>query len=618
MSQHTLFHLQGNRIVTGLACTKCSLASSPCLVTNCLRGRGKTDKPTYMFVTLAPSEEEDQQASSHVGRAAGNLNRLLYQSLIDVTDCYFTHCLRCSLLRGEPKETYWKGCQEHFLREVREVQPTVIVAVGSKTISWLTGQTGMDKVRRKLLPLSLDPHFMVYPLRNPGAIHHQDGPDRQQMEHSICSDLQYLVEQVRLGQIHRQRDENVDYQIAHTPEDVDRFLAELEAYDDIAFDFEVAVRQGINLIPSKDFPTKDTVLVATGFSPAPGVSRAIPVFARGQASLWWWDDDYLTTNLLPRLADFFRRKFVYGWNAVQFDQKIARFCLGVERLQIRYDGMLNHYVLNEEQGTHRLEANALLYTNMRPWKSEFCMEDTLRLCGYLNCDTDSVCRLRGVFEPQLTPHQRWLFDELILPLAQELFEVEWEGIRVDEQNFDDLRDYLLRRMDEEQQLLQQTPEVSKFQMMRNETFNPEAHDHVRVIMRDILQLPSIKKTKGGEYGTDKSVLEHYKDIPFVASVRKYRQLSKLKGTYHDQLRSKIVHHHDQPYVSDLVRLPTPPPAVFRIPPGPRVHTSYKVHGTVTGRPASEDPNLMNLPREDTAGQVLEDANMIKKSFVATT
>jgi len=580
MSQHTLFYKQGNKIVTGLRCTQCELAANPQLKTNCMRGTGNTRNPTYMFVGLAPGNEDDGIGRPQTGANGRQLMQLLSEAGIDTRDCYFTNCLKCSLFGENSKEAHWKGCKHHFLKELGEIKPTVVVAVGAQAISWLTGHSGVTKLRRKLLPLADDFSQYVYPIRQPAALFHQQGSDLIALRSSMVSDLRYLKDLVDRRQITRDNDVSLDYRIAFTHADVDAFFDEMESYKELAFDLETT---------SLGHPQKHDRMVSCGFSFGEGVARVMPVRARGMASLWWWEDDYVNDHLIPRLRDFFTRKKVYGHNAIQFDLKWTRHELGIPRLNIDYDTMLNHYLIEEDQGTHKLERLAVLYTNMTPWKSEFTLDDTLQLCKYQCKDCDATYRLRRALEHKITPRQQWLLKELLVPLSHELFDIEWEGMEVSSDNLDKLSSYLQSRLVDEYKNFRTLDAVRSFEISRNCSFDVDKHEDVRVLLRDYLKLEKIKETGGGEYSTDKDVLKHFEHVPAVQGISMIRGLNKLKGTYCEGFRERMITS--------------------------RIHTSYKPVGTVTGRLASADPNLQNLPREDTVGKVLEDAGVIKSLFI---
>lgn len=582
MLQQPLFHKQGNRIVTDVKCSRCELASNPALRTNCMAGNGSAT-PTYLFVGISPAGEDDDAGVAHSGKASQLLKQLLTEAGISMKDCYFSNVLKCSLRGANPKKSHWAGCQAHLMEELDRLRPKVIVAMGAQTISWLTGQSGVGRLRQKMLPFDGNFAGQVYPLRQPASLFHYEGQERRELHTSLVSDLSYLRKAVTQDNYKRPGDIDLDYKIAQTPEDVDEIFAELEQYRELAFDFET----------TSLFPKDDDEIVAVGFSFGEGVGRAIPLHARGVTSYWWWEDDYVV-ELEKRLADLFRRKSFWGHNAIQFDQKWLRSQLGVDSIKICGDTQFASYILDEEPGNHGLEQLACRHTNMTPWKSEFTLEDTLRLCGYLCKDVDATYRLRETLESKQTSLQNWLYKELLIPLAEELFLTEYRGVSINEVGLSDLDAYLKKKTDDARVALRLRPEIRQFSIRLNRAFSPDSPADVRILLRDILRLPCIKKTDGGDYATGADVLQKYlQDHPGLHSLEdilQIRRLGKLHSTYVTGIAEKVYKG--------------------------RIHTSYKVHGTVTGRPSSSGPNLMNIPRGDTAGKVIDNPDAIKQVFAA--
>jgi DNA polymerase-1 len=541
-----------------------------------------------MFVGHAPAKYDDDNGIPNSGKNGKLLRTLIGEAGISLRDCYFTNCLRCCIFESKPKIRQWKQCKQHFVRELEDVNPKIVIAVGATAVSWLTGHSGVMALRNKLLPMNLDGFeldYGVFAMRQPAVLYRTDWQGGERKEADIQALRTSLVEDLRYIRDSDSRQNNSlsaaeDYQTAYTPEDVDRFLSEMEYYSELAFDFETTTLR---------HPQESDKLVAAGFSFGQGVGRAIPLYAKGIMSPCWWDDDYLESELIPKVRDFMQRKKLFGHNAIQFDQKWSRAKLGIDKLNLITDTQFLSYVLKPE-GSHKLESLAVTETSMVGWKHEFTLDDTQQLCEYLCKDVDATYRLRQLLEPRLTDLQRWLLHELIIPLAQELFEIEWRGVSVDKNALDDLGKYIRGQISKCYEQIRQEKAVKKFELEHLRGLNAESHNDVRVLLRDYLRLPCYKKTDGGEYSTDKEVLTHYESNSVVASISKIRGLAKLRGTYVDGMSAQVIDG--------------------------RIHTSYLPHRTVTGRLASQDPNLQNLPRADTAGAVLEDPNAIKKAFVA--
>jgi DNA polymerase-1 len=163
----------------------------------------------------------------------------------------------------------------------------------------------------------------------------------------------------------------------------------------------------------------------------------------------------------------------------------------------------------------------------------------------------------------------YLFHEIELPLAGVLADMESEGVAIDVP--------YLKQMQEELggQLAAIEAEVEQ---VAGEKFNLNAPQQLAKVLFEDLRLPVGKRTKTG-YSTDADTLEALRDKhPIIGLILEHRQLSKLKSTYVDAL----------PQLVD--------------PLSGRVHTSFGQASTATGRLASSNPNLMNIPIRTELGQ----------------
>ncbi|MFC7703051.1 DNA polymerase I [Plastorhodobacter daqingensis] len=195
-------------------------------------------------------------------------------------------------------------------------------------------------------------------------------------------------------------------------------------------------------------------------------------------------------------------------------------------------------------------------------------------------DADVTLRLWQMFKPQL--HQvrvTTVYETLERPLVPVLAEMERTGIRVD-------RDVLSRMSNAfSQKMAALEAEIHE---LAGCTFNIGSPKQLGEILFDQMSLQGGKKGKTGAYGTGADVLEDLAaeghDLP--ARVLDWRQLSKLKSTYTDALQD-----HIHPETG-------------------RVHTCYSIAGANTGRLASTDPNLQNIPIRS------EEGRRIRTAFVA--
>lgn len=590
MPQLSIFSVVGGQIKQNLRCTACALSETTELLTNRMDGSG-VDNPTYMIVGVAPGWEDDKIGKPMTGANGRLLQELLRESGIPVWECFFTNCLRCCTFKNTKQKRYWNACKDYLIKELREKSPKVIIASGADAIEWLTGERGIDKLRGRALPctLPLTKTIPVFPIMQPAALFHVNNHEEQlALRDRMIEDLTFVKESVVQNKITFDYDRQTDYQVARTPEDVDRFIAELEQHEILCCDCET----GTTDFEPRLFPEEDCHIISIGFSWGPGIARAFPLYARGNLSYFFWDGEYLEKTLKPKLKKLLETKTFFGHNFVQFDQKWIRHEFGIERVKIDFDTMYAHHLIDEERGTHSLKRLAAVFTTVPKWKERFTLKDTEEMCQYLCHDVDVPWRLRNKFEPLFTEKQRWLLHEVVIPLGNVFLDMECRGVKISRENLGKLHNYLLKRIDEEYETLRKSKQVRKFELLKGAEFNPESPIQVADFMENFLHLACVKRTNGDTYSTDAEVLGHYDTVPEIQSIHAIRRLRKLDSTYCGGLE-RAIDKND------------------------RVHTTFNLTGTVTGRPSSEHPNLLNIPREETAGEVIEDGTWLKQVFTAS-
>ncbi|MDW4549970.1 DNA polymerase I [Defluviimonas sp. D31] len=195
-------------------------------------------------------------------------------------------------------------------------------------------------------------------------------------------------------------------------------------------------------------------------------------------------------------------------------------------------------------------------------------------------DADVTLRLWQAFKPNLhRARVTTVYETLERPLVPVLAEMEMAGILVDAATLNRMSNAFAQKM---------AGLEAEIQELAGEPFNVGSPKQLGEILFDKMALPGGQKGKTGAYSTGADVLEDLAaeghDLP--ARVLDWRQLSKLKSTYTDALQS-----HVNPETG-------------------RVHTSYVIAGANTGRLASTDPNLQNIPVRT------EEGRRIREAFVA--
>jgi DNA polymerase-1 len=210
----------------------------------------------------------------------------------------------------------------------------------------------------------------------------------------------------------------------------------------------------------------------------------------------------------------------------------------------------------------------------------FAQVEVARAAEYAAEDADVTLRVHRVLRPQLAaePQLESLYRDLELPVAEVLFRIERNGVLIDAATLAQQSDELGRKI----MMLE-----GEAQALAGQPFNLNSPKQLAEILFNQQGLPVVKKTPSGGPSTDEEVLEKLaEDYPLPKKILEHRSLAKLKNTYTDKL----------PKMIDAAT--------------GRVHTSFGQATAVTGRLASTDPNLQNIPIRTPEGR------RIRSAFVA--
>lgn len=279
---------------------------------------------------------------------------------------------------------------------------------------------------------------------------------------------------------------------------------------------------------------------------------------------------------------------------IKFDLKIFRR-YGIELAPIE-DTMLLSYALYGGLHNHGMDALSERYLGHKPISIKpllgtgksaktFDMVPIDEAVKYAAEDADVTLRLWQMFKPGL--HKRkvtTVYETLERPLVPVLATMEMHGIKVD-------RDHLSRMSNEF--ALKKIGLENKIYALAGREFNVGSPKQLGEILFDEMELGGGKKGKTGAYSTGVDVMEDLaaEGHALPALVLDWRQMSKLKSTYTDALQ-----HHINSQTG-------------------RVHTSYSIAGASTGRLASLDPNLQNIPVRTEEGRRIREAFVPEKGNV---
>lgn len=322
-------------------------------------------------------------------------------------------------------------------------------------------------------------------------------------------------------------------------------------------------------------------LVGMSFSYKKGLAYYVPLS----------EDQGEVLQTLEIFRPFFEKEdLVKVAHNLKFDYKILRkYDLTVKGAM--FDTMIAHYLLNPD-GRHGMDYLSEIYLDYKPVSIEtiigkkgknqgtFRDADLRTQTDYAAEDADVTFQLYELFAPQLKKENlEDLFFNIEMPLMEVLAKMELAGISLDEK-------WLAQEsIDLENDLRQLEAKIFE---LSGEEFNVNSPKQLGEVLFEKLQLdPKAKKTKTGQYATSEDILQKLAGKhEIIQHILEYRTYQKLKSTYVDALPSQIEKTDN------------------------RVHTNFSQTTAATGRLASVNPNLQNIPIRTLRGQ------QIRGAFVA--
>lgn len=298
------------------------------------------------------------------------------------------------------------------------------------------------------------------------------------------------------------------------------------------------------------------------------------------------DLQYVLGRLKPHLENPALKKI--GQN-LKYDQHVfANY--GIALNGIAGDAMLASYIIESHLG-HGLDELSERWLGLETITYESLCGKGAKQIGFADVaieqateyaaqDADFALRLEAHLRAQMDAKQLEMYEKMELPVAQVLFEMERNGVQID-------RTELARQSAElgaELMKLEQEAYAAAGQ-----PFNLNSPKQLQEILFDKMGIPTkgLKKTAKGGISTNEAVLEQLaRDYPLPKIILQNRSLAKLKSTYTDKLPEMISPKDD------------------------RVHTTYAQAVAITGRLASNNPNLQNIPIRTAEGR------RVRRAFTA--
>ena len=363
-----------------------------------------------------------------------------------------------------------------------------------------------------------------------------------------------------------------NYYLIKNEEELQKWLKDAEDKGEFAIDTE-----------TNSLDAHQAKLVGISMSHAIGKGCYIPTGHKNFKNL---DETKILKILKPYLEDKSIKKI--GQN-IKFDYIIFnKRGIDINSLE---DTMLMSYVLDAGKNRHNMDTLAEIHLGHKTIQFKdlvgtgkkqinFSEVDVNIAKDYAAEDADITYRLYKNFLKSLKEENLLNIYEIFeKPLVKILAKMEIEGIKLDEKSLKNLSSKFEKKIKSLEQKI--------FKLSKKE-FNIGSTKQLGEIMYNDLKIASLKKTKKGSFATSASVLEDlaFKGYDFPKLVLEWRQTSKLKNTYSDTLPEHINKNTK------------------------RIHTSFLLAATTTGRLASSDPNLQNIPIKT------EEGKDIRRAFIA--
>jgi len=371
-----------------------------------------------------------------------------------------------------------------------------------------------------------------------------------------------------------------DYEIVRDDATLTRWLETIESAELTSFDTETT---------SLDPMTAE--IVGISLSVEPGRACYIPVGHRYTGAPDQLDRDRVLALFAPWLSSDAHKKV--GQN-VKFDQHVLSNH-GITLAGADHDTLLESYVVEAHKphdmdnlAMRHLDLKTLTYddvTGKGASRIPFEQVPVERAAEYSAEDADIALRLHRALYPNIAADSQLshIYSDIEIPVRDVLFRMERNGVLIDA----DLLVQQGRSLGERMQALEQ-----QAYQVAGAPFNLGSPKQICEVLFERMKLPVIKKTATGQPSTDEEVLQELAaNYPLPKILLDHRALSKLKSTYTDKL-----------------------PQMVNARTG-RVHTTYGQATAVTGRLASTEPNLQNIPVRTGEGRRIREAFIASKEHV---
>lgn len=573
-------------------CDKCGLHST------CKSPHMKPDGPEdarVLVIGEAPGEQEDELGRPFVGRSGKLLRSALRELGYPMDDVRFTNVVLCRPPDNKISKRAINYCKKHLDDDLNSDTLELVLLLGNVPLGAVLGETGIMGWNGVVI----ERDGLVYvPVYHPAFVLRDQSRMRGWLD-ALDGALDVLDSGVGDSEY------AWEYIYPETVADVRAMCDELMKSPVIAFDTETA---------TLDPWQTGAHIVACSFANE-YKAWAVAINHRERS--------LRLSKALNYMADVLRNHPNIVGHNIAFDLLHVKVCWGVD-FQPAGDSMLASHLIDSRRGIHGLKRLAGIYLGMYDYDSELSEYISKHpeadprkggsyakipldvLLPYAAKDAAASYAVHEIMLEKMTEAQRHLYHELLMPASSALMRMKYNGVAVDDYIVNrymaiygniraDLYDDIIsdkmvakyvadkqREIDDEFDRKKLAGHrVSKRKVF---TFNPNSHVQVGDVLygKQYYNLPVTITTDTGRPSTSRDALKDI-DLPLVRHLIYYKMLGKMLSTYIEPLATGRHISNDG-----------------------RIHADFLLHGTETGRLASRNPNMQNIPTpEKEPGTVLE-------------
>lgn len=466
------------------------------------------------------------------------LKELFEENELDIDKAFRTHAVSCHVPGKKPSKKEIKACSDWLQYQIGIVEPRFILIAGAIALESVLGEKGIKKKRGK----PIEKNGIIYlPTLSPYSAFYDD-----KAEDLINQDIRLFSQIIEKNGI--PKEENLNVIIVDSLRKVDLLISELRG--EVSCDLETS-----GLYPWE----KDAKINTIGF----GTENYQFILPASHRESSWRSLDL--RKILRRIEKALKKVDVFIFHNGKFDCLWMWVIYGHQwHYRIDYDTMIAHYLL-DENSRHGLKYLAQAFVGAPDWdisSEEKQGHTSLRILGqYQAHDLYYTRELYFVFEKKFEkePEVKKVFTHLLMPCCTMFTEIEYYGIYIDSSKFDEAEKYLTNEISTAQEELNKYGDI-----------NWSSPKQLGGLLFDKLRIPVVEYTPKGGRSTSESVLKRI-DHPLVGALLRYRAAKQQLSFFIEGWKPFLVDNY--------------------------LHPSFKLHGTVTGRPSCERPNLQQVPRD---------------------